>query len=346
MKTKNILFIAIVVTAIFSFSFAVNSITPFRGFVINVPSEVDVQPGQTVTVNGSVQNIGLYWEHNFTVTLSGLSTDFQINITPNYWPDMMTIRAWNPVQGLYKVPVPFNMTIVIPDTASGVYAVNVTGQEHQSWRSMSNSSIFILKVGGNATNATPISTAGVISISDLIVPDSIEEFKPFNVTFNLLNSGNTNQTVNISLQAPSDWTITAKQSLLVLANGSTPVIFSAIPTSTAGNLAVVLEYPYQQTVINVTKSGPYLIPTTTATLGAPAFSTTALLTFVQQNSVLTIIIAVVILILIWYFFSTYSFYSKRKEPEEMKKQIETPEEIKTMPKLIETSPQDEAIVKQ
>ena len=336
MKTKNILFFALIAAALFSFAYAVNSITPFRGFLVVLPDQINAQPGQVVEVSGGILNIGFYWEHNFSVTYSGLPSDFQVNITPNYWENMMTVREWDTVNGLRKVPVPFNITIQVPATASGAYAVNITGQEFQSWRQTANSSVFVLKVGGNATVAQ---TQGTVSISELLVPEAIEEFKPFNVSFNLVNSGNENQTVNISLQAPSDWTTTAGQSILVLANGSSPVVFSVVPTSTAGNLAVVMQYPYQQTVINITKAGPYLIPTTTETQ-APQLSTTALITFVKENTVLTIIIVVVIAILVWYFASTYSFYTKRKKPEEMKKQIETE------PKPIDTTSQDEAITKQ
>lgn len=350
MKTKNILFFALAVATLVTFSLVVSSVapytvtpfspTPFRAFVINLPEQVDVQPGQMITVNGSILNIGLYWEHNFNLTASGLTSDFNVSIEPNFWENLMTIRAWDPVNGVYKVPVPFNITISVPQDATGAYAVNITGQEHQSWKMITNSSVFILRVGGNATAITPVSTAGIISVTNIIVPESVKEFVPFNVSFNLVNSGGENQTVNVSLTAPADWTITAPQSLEVPAKGLVPVVFSAIPTSTAGNLAIVLNYPYEATVINVTQAGPYLVPVTNET--APSgFSTTALVSFVQQNTVLTIIIAVVVLILIWYFASTYQFYTKRKKPEEMKKQIELP--AATVKKTIETSSQDEAI---
>ena len=347
MKTKNILFLAVILGTIFSISYVANSITPFRGFIVNVPSEVSVQPGQTIVVNGSILNIGYYWEHQFNLTYSGVPSNFNVVFTPNYWEHMMTIRAWDPVNGVYKVPVPFIISIDVPSDASGgVYAFNVTGQEFQSARQIQNSSIFILKVSGpavgNVTNVTE--TQGVVSISQIVVPETVEEFKPFNISFDVVNSGTESQTVNISLQGPADWTLTAPQSVLVPAGGSVPLVFSAIPTSTAGSLAVVLTYPYQQTILNITKAGPYLIPST-ITPAVPQFSTTALLTFVQQNTVLTIIIAIVILILIWYFASTYSFYSKRKKPEEMKKQIETEPKV-TEPKTIDTTSQDEAIVKQ
>jgi len=329
-KTKNILFFVIVALTLFSLAYVVNSITPFRGFVMTLPDQVNAQPGDTLVVSGSLMNIGFYWLHNFNLTYSGLPSDFAVNFTPQYWEHLMTIRAWDPVNGTYKVPIPFNITIKIPATASGAYAINVTGQEFQSWKMIGNSSVFVLKVGGNATS---VATQGTISISELLVPETIEELQPFNVTFNLVNSGTENQTANISLQAPADWTVTAKQSLQVPANGSAPVVFTIIPTASAGNLAVVLEYPYQQTILNVTKAGPYLIPTTVSAINLPS----GLISFAQENTVLTIIIAIVVLILVWYVASTYSFYSKRKKPEEMKKQIET------APKMIETTSQDEAI---
>jgi len=335
-KTKNILFFALAVATLFSLSFAVNSITPFRGFVISLPPEVSIQPGETLTVNGGITNIGFYWEHNFTLTYSGLPSDYNVTITPNHWDDLMTIRAWNEVNGTYKVPVPFNISITANALASGVYAVNITGQEHQTWRETSNSTVFILRVGNATGNVTTV-TQGTISISEIVVPETVKEFQPFNVSFNIVNNGDKNQTVNVSLKGPADWTITAAQSFVVAANSSVPAVFSVIPTSSAGNLAVMLQYPYQQTVLNITKAGPYLIPTTTETQTAPIFSATGLFSFIQQNTVLSIIIVLVVAILIWYFASTYSFYSKRKKPEEMKRQIET------VPKVIDTSLQDEAI---
>lgn len=346
METKNILFLTVILGTIFSLSYVATSITPFRGFIVNTPQEVDVNSGQTIVVNGSILNIGFYWEHQFNLTYSGVPSSYNVTFTPNYWEDMMTIRAWDPVNGVYRVPVPFNIIINVPsDAIAGVYAFNVTGQEFQSSRYVHNTSIFILKVSGAATPSNVTETQGVVSISQIIVPESVEEFKPFNISFDVVNSGTANQTVNISLQGPADWTLTAPQSVLVPAGSSVPLVFSAIPTSTAGNLAVVLTYPYQQTILNITKAGPYLVPTSISQPKAPQFSTTALITFVQKNTVLTIIIAIVILILIWYFVSTYSFYSKRKKPEEMKKQIETVPKV-TEPKTINTISQDEAIVKQ
>ncbi len=348
MKAKNILFLAVILGTIFSLSYVANSLTPFRGFIVNLPAEVDVNPGQTVVINGSILNIGFYWEHQFNLTSSGFPSSYAVTFTPGYWEDMMTIRAWDPVNGLYKVPVPFNVTIVIPsDAISGVYALNVTGQEFQSSRYVHNNSIAILRVGGAAVPNTT-QTQGTISISQIIVPESVKEFVPFNISFDVVNSGTQSQNVSISLQGPSDWTLTASQSVAVPAGGSVPLVFSAIPTSTAGSVAVVLSYPYQQTILNITKAGPYLVPVSASASSPSAssnpvaqFSTTALASFVQQNTILTIIIVVVVLILIWYFTSTYNFYSKRKKPEEMKKK-----ENETKNKKIDTSSQDEAIKKQ
>lgn len=151
MKAKNILFLAVVLGTIFSLSYIAYSITPFRGFIMNLPSEIDVSPGQTVIINGSVLNIGFYWEHQFNLSSSGIPSSYNVTFTPQYWDDMMTIRAWDPVNGLYKVPVPFNVTIIVPsDAVSGVYAFNVTGQEFQSSRYVHNTSIAILKVSGGA----------------------------------------------------------------------------------------------------------------------------------------------------------------------------------------------------
>lgn len=342
MKTKNILFAALIVATLFSFSFVVSSITPYYGIVINLPIQIDAQPGQTVMVNGTITNIGTYFQHEFTLTSSGVPSDFNVTLEPNYWAVLPVIRAWDPVNGLYRTGVPFNLTIVIPQSASGTYAVNITGQDHVSWRKPFNSTVFVLRVGGNITNVTSIQSEGTVSVSQIVVPETITQFVPFNVSFDVVNSGNENQTVNISLSAPSDWTITAAQSVSVRANSSLPLVFSVIPSASAGNLAVLLNYPYEATVINVTKAGPYLIPTSES---AGGISTTSFVTFVQQNTVLAIIIAIVVIILIWYFASTYSFYSKRKKPEEMKKQIDTTP-AETIKKTIDTSSQDEAITDQ
>jgi hypothetical protein len=336
-KTKNILFLALVVGTLCSLSYVVNSYTPIWGFAVMTPDVVPAQPGQVVTISAGVLNVGTYWLHELNLTSSGLPSDFQVNITPNYFETVRIIRDWDYTHGGGRLPEEFNITIKVPDTASGAYSMNITGQEFRTYRNIANSTVFILQVSGNATSVSAVQ--GVISVTDLIVPETIQAFQAFNVTFSLVNSGDQNQTVNISLQAPSDWTVTASQSLEVPANSSVPVVFSIIPTNSSGNLAVVMQYPYQQTILNVTKAGPFLVPTTTETT-APALVTSGLVTFVEQNTVLTIIIAIVVLILIWYFASTYSFYQKRKKPEEMKKPA------KAVPRIIDTASQDEAIVKQ
>jgi hypothetical protein len=77
--------------------------------------------------------------------------------------------------------------------------------------------------------------------------------------------------VAVSVIAPADWEVENETEYFnVDAGGSTIGSFGLTPTASAGAVSLYIEYPYQEEVINFTRSGPYLqsatvnITTTTA----------------------------------------------------------------------------------
>jgi hypothetical protein len=299
-----------------SLAYVVQAPRPYRGFSIGMPEMVEAGPGELVTINGTILNFGYYWLHNFNLTASGLPEDYIVTFSPNWFEHVRVLRDWNPEQGLYLVPENFTMSIQVPENATGVFTVNVTGQEFTSWRQLSNSTTFIFRV----------STPPKLSISNIVVPETVTEFKEFSISFSVRNDGLADQHVTLSVSAPADWIVAPEQSLTVNASSSADVSFALTPTNTSGEISVLLEYPYKAQVLNITKVGPMLVPT------APGIITpTGLIVwFEQQLKTMPpwiIVVAVVFLIIIvWNMYKilrSYRFKFVRKKPEEMKKQIES-----------------------
>jgi hypothetical protein len=288
------------------------------------PDLIEAMAGDSVTVNGSIFNFGMYWISDLNLTAKGLPDDYKIEIVPQHFDQLKIIREWNPVQGLYRVSETFLIKIQVPANAAGVFAVNVTGQEYQSWKKLSNSTSFILRI-----TSTP-----KISISDIEVPEKVVEFQSFNISFIVNNEGATDQSVTLTIDAPQDWNVTPDVlTSTVKTNSSGNFQFGITPTNTSGEISAVLEYPFKQIIVNMTKRGPYLIPTASE---APAIEVPtgmftwidSIVTFTQENPIVVIVSIVVLVIIVWYFASTYRFYIRRKKPEEIKKetkkQIELP----------------------
>lgn len=307
----SLVFISLILISLISISY---SQRPYRMFTIVLPELVEVYPGEAVTVNGGVLNNGWWWLRNFSLTVNGLL--FPYEIQPSHWDELRIIREWNPQQGIYKVPENFTLTIGIPDNAVGVYIVNVTGQEFQSFYQVSNSSLFILKI-------LPVPK---FSISDIIIPDSVTEYKAFKISMSVKNEGFKEAPANVSITIPSDWNVDKKsQYLRVGANSSIPIEFFITPTNTSGQISVQLEYPYKQTIVNITKSGPYLIPMPLEVIVAPKTKLEIIVDFIKGLSSWVIgILVVAFVVLIWYFYNIIKKLGGRKEPEEMKKkQVDT-----------------------
>jgi hypothetical protein len=299
-----------------SLAYVVQAPKPYRGFSIGMPELVEAAPGELVTINGTILNFGWWWLHNFNLTATGLPENYAVTFSPQWFEHVRILREWNPEQGLYFVPEKFAMGIQVPENATGVFTVNVTGQEFMSWKQVSNSTAFIFRVSSPAK----------LSISDIVVPEEVTEFKEFNISFSVKNEGLTNQLVTLSVSAPADWNVTPEQSLMVNASSSADVFFALTPTNAGGEISVLLLYPYKAQILNMTKAGPMLIPQ------APTALPTGLVAWFEQQlkalpSWILIVAVVFLAIIAWNLYKIlkgYKFRIVRKKPEEMKKQIELP----------------------
>jgi len=234
---------------------AVNSNMASYNFEMITPAEVSAQPGTHVTVDCGVLVTGMYWLHNFDITLSGLGYNY--TVTPAHFQDVRILREWNPTAGVYRVPDNFTVGIDVPAGASGVYMVSLTGTEHHSWRQVTNSTYFILRVGSAAQNAT----APQLTVSDILVPETIKEFQPFNLTFKIDNSVAIPTAATVTVSLPKEWQADAtSRTFTVPASGSVLGAFRIVPTTTAGSVSLMIEYPFKNQIINFTKVGPYLVP--------------------------------------------------------------------------------------
>ncbi|MFH8087021.1 MAG: hypothetical protein QW609_04345 [Candidatus Aenigmatarchaeota archaeon] len=293
---------------------------PFRGFVISLPEEVEASPGETVTINGTILNTGLYWLRNFNISVKGLPEGFEVKVIPEKFEAVRILRGWDPEKGVYRIPEKFWIEIKIPEGKTGAFLVNVTGKEWWSWKKVENSTLFVLKV----------SSVPRLSISEIEVPEKVVEFKPFNISFEVRNEGLTNQSVKLKVIAPEDWEVEpASQDLIVKANSSEPVIFTLTPTNKSGEISIFMEYPYRKEILNLTKIGPMIVPIKEE-VGKIEMPTAlvALAEFVRANPVVTIIAIILLIIIfwnVWQIVKQVSFKRARKKPEEI---VETNAKLK------------------
>ncbi len=251
---------ALAISVIVLSSIAVSRMT-FYSFSISLPDEVIAKPGEAVTIDGDIQVTGFYWLHRFELVMDGIDYDYEID--PEYWQDIRIIREWNPRDGVYRIPETFSITINVPEDASGLYIATVTGQEHHSWREVSNSTFFVLKIEGVPPVEEP---EKVINVTDILVPEEIESGEQFSITFRVDNYGEEKTAVEVSILAPEDWDIEQESQYLDVAAGESAAgMFKLTPTESAGTISLYLEYPYREEIINFTRVGPYLQPVTTTT---------------------------------------------------------------------------------
>lgn len=358
MKIFSALLAVSLALTIVSLSSFVQAPRPFRGFVVSMPEIVEVAPGGEVLASGGVTNIGTYWSHNVYVTASGLPEGYNVTAVPNFFENLRTLREWDPVNGTVRVAEKLDLIIDAPANAiPGLYTVNVTLQETQSARLVTNYTVFVLRVSGEAPSPE-------ISVTNINVPERVTEFKPFTVSFDVANNGVSNQSVNLTVIAPSGWTFEPTEvSDVVLTNSSKPFAFSITPTNESGSFSIVLKYPFHGVILNVTKSGPFLAVVSEAAGGLPGLPEinwptlppisnsmfSDVFNFASVNPLITIVVVVIIAILIYYFYTTYALTTSRRKPEEMKKQVEPQkselEEMKEKIVGVDTSSESTAVSK-
>jgi len=347
--------LALVVAASSTF---VQAPKPFYGFYVIMPDLVEIAPGNEMVVHGGVQNFGFYWEHNVVVNVTGLPEEFNATPIPGFYEHLRTLREWNPQQGLYYIPEKLDVDIKVPaDATPGVYPVNVSLMDMQSARHPANFTVFILRVTGEAPTEP-------MKISDIAVPESVQADTPFNISFSVINGVSFEQSVNMTVQLPEDWRAMPPYiSDSVPSNSSKNYYFTITPTNSSGSFSIVLQYPFQGIVLNVTKTGPFLtvggtqgggggipglpginlpsinlpsvsfpsvslpsIPNVSfpaAPISGSAFSQAV--AFASANPLLTVVVVVVVAVLVYYVYSSYTFDGSRRKPEEMKKPTEISE---------------------
>lgn len=244
-------------------SSVVTSRRTFYQFVMGTPEEVEASAGQTVTVPGTILNEGMFFLHNFDITLEGLPEDFEYEVNPAHWQDVRILREWNPDDGSYRVPEEFEITITVPSSAAdGLHVVTVTGQEHHSFREVTNSTFFVLHVGEGAGPSEP--TGEGLDVSDILVPETITSGEEFTLTFRLDNGFDEDMSASVSIVAPDDWEIEKETLLMRVGAGSSEIgTFTITPTDSEGRVSLLVEYPFNQTIVSTTKEGPYLRPVST-----------------------------------------------------------------------------------
>jgi hypothetical protein len=334
-KQSVLISIAIVaMVSLASMPLVAKSRMAFYGFEITMPEEVTAVPGETVEVEGEILVTGFYWLHNFDMTVTG--SPYEYEIEPEWWEHVRILRDWNPDDGLFRVPETFSLSIDVPEDATGSYIITVEGQEHHSFREISNFTYFVLRTEGE-----PIKPQ--LSISDILVPEKIKEFEPFQLTFRLNNDGPVDTVATVAVVVPEDWQVDEpSQDITVESGESAASAFSIIPTTTPGDVSLLVEYPFKEEVITFTKAGPYLLPAgaTTTTefegnVSEPILSqligyASVLLESVTKGfegfagpyatSIIMGIIFVLFVIIVWLVFDIVKFVKGRgaKEPEEVK----------------------------
>jgi len=277
---------------------------------------------------------------------TGIPYDYEIE--PGWEEHVRILREWNPEVGVYRVPEKFNLTINAPEDAAGAHLVTLTGQEHHSFREVSNETYFILTVGEALAEVD-------LSISDVLVPEFVKEYEPFNLTFKIDNLGALDVATTISLIMPEDWEVDEPSQTIRVKGGSSEAgRFTVIPTTTAGEISFLVEYPFKGEIVNFTTVGPYVapgvLPTTTTTQPQPqpfympianyiySLASPLIQKFEEMAGVyavpITVGVIIILLIIIFWILSEIFKFARTKgrgEPETMKK-----------PKTKTTKQEDEA----
>lgn len=266
MKISKLCIAVFLVATLVALPLFVQSRMTYYSFEIIVPDEVNANPGDEVEVEGGILVTGMYWLHKFNLTVDGVPYDYKLE--PASWQDVRILREWNPTKGVYRVPEKFKLIIDVPSDAKGAHLITLKGQEHHSFREVANETYFILTIGGAQAKVN-------LSVSDIVVPEMIKDYEPFNLTFKLENLGALDIASTVSVRIPESWTVD-KPSVTLRVKGSSFELgtFTITPTKEAGEVSLFVEYPFKNQIINFTKIGPYLVPgkelpTTTTTTAQP-----------------------------------------------------------------------------
>jgi len=280
----------------------------WRLFTLNVTAEdatkvIEAKPGETVIVNGSITNVGRKWILQLKLYSN---CPFEHELNPSYFKELAVRWGWDPEIGSFRKPESFTLKIKIPENASGEYKINITGQEIFSPLKVTNSTSFVL-------NVKPELVAN-ISILEVKFPEEVTEGEPFKVTLVVTNEGNKVEAANITLDAPTDWNVSERMQYLgIEPNVTRDVVFTVVPTTTAGNVTVYLQYPH----VKIVKAGPYLTPLE-APKEIPKTGFQALIEWVTGYSpIVAGVVILVVVIVAWKIASSYKFKVVRGKEEKI-----------------------------
>ncbi|MEM7825487.1 MAG: CARDB domain-containing protein [Candidatus Aenigmatarchaeota archaeon] len=271
-----------------------------RKLIITLPLEVEGFSGEEVIVSGKIYSKGT-WMRKVFVYVEGLP--FVYTIEPNYF-DAIALNK----------PSEFKIKIKIPDNLEEekVYLVTVKAQETYTAYAVEGKSTFKLKAKPKAE----------FSLSRILYPQEIIQNQSFSLNVTVENSGNKEEVANIFLKVPEGWNYEDGITSVKLKPGEASTLsFNITPSNTTGSVSVIIQYPYKDSILNVTKLGPILSPISPEVKKPEEAETiTDYLATIQEISPILKILSILFLaIIIWNVYSMYKTSSVRKKEETMKK---------------------------
>jgi hypothetical protein len=333
MKSKLILLALVTLLGIWSLVnlTASNDISSILNVAFEMDSKFEVYPGQTLTIPGKIYNTGYLNLYDLTLHTENVPAGFSVDIEPNYFKPFVRKFIWKDTPRGIPAPTEFNVTIKVPaDAKELTYEFNITAKgDFKIFIPSEQTYKTIASVSKNQRIVLKTVPAPHFSVTDITLPEQVVENEPFNITMIVINDGYVTETANISVTVPEGWTVVEKTKSVRLSPGeNSSVMFEITPTNTSGNISVLMSYPFNQTIITVSKAGPFLIPVPAPEITPPEVAPTglaALIDFIQSLPTWVIIVIVVlVLIIVWNLWKI--FVSERKKPEEVKetkkKQVE------------------------
>ncbi|MEM5801956.1 MAG: hypothetical protein QXQ18_01030 [Candidatus Aenigmatarchaeota archaeon] len=282
----------------------------------DMDTKIEVYPGETKTIEGRLLNTGWLWLYNVTIKAENLT--YEHTITPNNIPVLPIKYYW--VDGrAFRTPQNFSITIKIPEnltagekefflTANGSFRIYLPMDMKYLHYPMQIKQRVVLKVV-----PTPS-----IEIKDITFPEVVIANKTFEISMLVINNGDIGTTANISIDLPKDWQVDSKtKSIRIEARENKTLNFSVTPSNSSGQVSLYLLYPVRQKIINITKTGPFLVPQLEEVVEKPVPGLIErIVSFIKSlPPILLLIIVILSAVIIWNLAGVIRFYRRRKKPE-------------------------------
>ena len=282
-------------------------------------TKFEVYRGENLVIKGNLLNTGWLWLYNVSIFAENLS--YEHKIEPSY-VDVLPIKYYWVDGKAFRLPKNFSITIKIPENetvgekefflfANASFRVYLPVDMKFLIYPMQIKQRIVLKITPEAR----------INITDITFPEAVFASKPFEVSMVLKNEGEVGSNVNVSIDIPKDWQVDSKtKSLYLNAKENSTLTFEIIPSNSSGQISVYLSYPIGKTIINITKTGPLLVPSIKEEIEKPEEKpglVERIFSFIRSLPPIVLIIIVVLIgIIIWNLKWLISSYRKRKKPEE------------------------------